>query len=384
MQIAIISPTSPPLNSSHGILGGAETYVFNLAKGLAANNQQVTLITVSEESLENKITKNFKIKYLKKTKLLSSSVYDSNSAEILQELRCNKYDLVHVNQLNAGLSVLSCTIAKLEKTPTFLTDHGGGSPFLSMVPHFSAKFPDHFMAVSQYSLDFLRGLAPTKQSFVIYGGIDSENFQPNIDFSDIRVSLGLAGFHVILYVGKVTPHKGIEVLIKAFEYLPKNTKLLVVGPSRVPSYLAFLKSLANRICPGRLIITGGVPDKLLPKFYNACDVFVLPSVYVDYLGHKYHFPELLGLVKFEAMACGKPVVVSNVGGLPEQVINGKNGFVFDAGNYKQLAFIINALLNNDEIRRAMGHAGSNLVKEKFTWNNVAKNTVHSYESVLRN
>ena len=141
-------------------------------------------------------------------------------------------------------------------------------------------------------------------------------------------------------------------------------------------------NLANKICPKRVLFTGIVSTNMLPKFYNACDIFVLPSVYHDYSGNYHRFSELLGLVKFEAMACGKPVVVSDVGGLPEQITNGKNGYVAKAGNEFQLAKAINNLLADDTLRKIMGRAGLELVQRKFTWHNIAKHVIQCYKSAI--
>lgn len=380
----MISPTVPPSDSSKGIFGGAETYALSLAKHLAKQNQDVTLLTMSYENRRELINENLSLVGLKTQRFISSNIYDLCSLKIINEIKNNDYDLLHVHQLNTSLSVLSCAIARIQKIPSFLTDHGGGSPFLSVMPQISAKFPNYFMAVSKYSLKWLQSLCSFKESFVIYGGINTEIFSPLKNYGDIVNIFDLSGFNVILYVGKINPHKGIDVLIKSFKFLPKNTKLLIVGPVRVVRYLAFLKSLARKICPGRILIVGSVSDLVLSKFYNSCDILVLPSVHTDYKGRSYRFPELLGLVKFEAMACAKPVIVTNVGGLPEYVINFKNGFVVAEGDEKQLAYRINLLLSDDKARRRMGYTGFKLVQEKFTWENIAKNVITYYKTALKN
>lgn len=104
------------------------------------------------------------------------------------------------------------------------------------------------------------------------------------------------------------------------------------------------------------------------------------SVNHDCFGHHYNFPELLGLVKLEAMACGKPVVVSNVGGLPELIINGTHGYIVKEGSELELAKAINAILVNDELRKEMGQNALKLMQTRFSWRKVAERIIEFYKS----
>ncbi|MGA2385899.1 MAG: glycosyltransferase family 4 protein [Candidatus Bathyarchaeia archaeon] len=380
IRIAIVSPNAPPLNVFKGLLGGGETFAVSIARQLADLKHEVTFLTVSKNSGSYYVNEKLNFRYMKSS-VWSTGKDDISSLQIFQDLK--KYDVVHVQQLCMSLTLSACFASKMQKIPTFLTDHAGGSLFLYAMPQFCAKFPNYFLPISEYSSRWLQSLSPSTKSTVVYGGVNPEVFHPNYDYSDINKRLDLDGYRVILFVGRVAPHKGIEVLIKAFRYLPPKSKLLIVGPIRDSRYMAFLQETAKKFCPGRMLVLGAVPEEDLPKYYNACDVFVLPSVYTDYLGHYHRFPELLGLVKFEAMACSKPVIVSNVGGLPEQVINGENGFVVASGNEEQLAYAINKVLADDKHKRRMGANGLRLVQEKFTWKMTAKRILHSYESALK-
>jgi glycosyltransferase involved in cell wall biosynthesis len=380
MQIAMVSPNVPPIHSTAGIIGGAETYAMNLSIELAKLNHSVTLITASRNAGEYRLNKNLEIKCLKTNRIFSSNIQDSFSAHIIKELTADSYDIIHVHQLFTRFNIFSCAVSRIRKIPCFLTDHGGGSTFCAAVPSLCAKFPNFFIAVSDFSLRWLHYFAPSKKSFIAYGGVDTNVFHMNYSVDDLRQRLELEGYNVLLYVGRVSPHKGIEVLIRALRHLPFNTKLLVVGPIGDQRYIDYLKRLAHKISPERVLFTGFVETQMLPRFYNLCDVFVLPSVYYDYLGHYHRFPELLGLVKFEAMACGKPVVVSNVGGLPEQIINGKHGYIVKERSEHELAKAIGNLLADDRIRKEMGYRGSELIQTRFTWHTIAKKAIQFYKS----
>ena len=95
------------------------------------------------------------------------------------------------------------------------------------------------------------------------------------------------------------PGKGFDTLIRAFRFLPQNTKLLIAGPVHDLAYYEYLRSMAGETCPGKVLFLGVVSVEDLPKLYNLCDVFVQPSLYYDYLGRYHPSSELLGLSKLE-------------------------------------------------------------------------------------
>jgi glycosyltransferase involved in cell wall biosynthesis len=98
---------------------------------------------------------------------------------------------------------------------------------------------------------------------------------------------------------------------------------------------------------------------------------VFPSIY-----------EAFGIVLLEAMACGKPVVASNVGGIPFVVEEGKTGLLFESGNVEDLADKIVTILKDEELREKMGEAGRERAKE-FTWDKIAERTVEVYKEILK-
>jgi glycosyltransferase involved in cell wall biosynthesis len=98
---------------------------------------------------------------------------------------------------------------------------------------------------------------------------------------------------------------------------------------------------------------------------------VFPSIY-----------EPFGIVLLEAMACGKPVVASNVGGIPFVVEEGKTGLLFESGNVEDLADKIMTILENEELGEKMGEAGRERAKE-FTWDKIAERTVEVYKEILK-
>lgn len=375
MKIALVSP--------FGILGGAESYSLNLAKALSKLNNSVTLYINSDKTSEHSSSN-------LKTRCVQSKVYSFDSGDpisvaLVKELLSENYDVVHAHQMNSFFNLTSSFSGWIKGIPTILTDHGGGWR-LAAFPHITANFPKAFAAVSDFSLSQMLRFAPRKRKFsrVVYGGVNTDIFQPTQKNYKLKDGLGLGDNRTILCLGRVLPHKGVDVVVKALRLLPSDTELLVVGQIYDLEYIRYLKALASKYCKGRVHFIGAVSDDNLPKYYNLCDVFVQPSVYFDYRGNYHRLPELLGLAKLEAMACAKPVVVSRVGGLPEKIIEGMNGYIFEPGNHEQLANYVNILLSDEALRKKVGTNSLVTIQSDLTWEKIAKRNLEFYEFLLKN
>jgi len=175
----------------------------------------------------------------------------------------------------------------------------------------------------------------------------------------------------VMFSGTITPRKGVEYLVKAAEILKENNVLfLIVGNTNLD------REYANKVIEYakqrnlKVRFTGFVPYEDLRALYSACDVFVLPSL-----------EEGFGVVLTEALASGKPLVGSNVGGIPAQIKDGWNGFLVEPGNEKQLAEKIRYLIDNPEEREKMGKNSRKLAREEFDWEKIAERYLKVYEEV---
>jgi len=168
---------------------------------------------------------------------------------------------------------------------------------------------------------------------------------------------------------------GVEYLIRAFKIIVEKypslpLKLLIVGGGSLEGYLRKLtKELGIE---SRTIFTGRIPFDEVPKYHNMITIFVALSE-----------SESFGVAVVEAMACGKPVVVSNVGGLPEIVENNVTGFVVPPRDVKEAAKAIEKLVLDDKLRTQMGKAGMRRVKKLYDWNENVKQMIELYEKVLK-
>jgi glycosyltransferase involved in cell wall biosynthesis len=125
-----------------------------------------------------------------------------------------------------------------------------------------------------------------------------------------------------------------------------------------------------------VIFTGSIPLHELYDYYAACDVFLMPSRRLPADG--------LNVTVVEAMACGRPIVASNVGGNELVVFDGENGFLHDEDDHQQLAKKVLALLNDDMLAERMGKISRSLVEEKFNWQAIAKHYIEKYSGISQN
>ena len=207
---------------------------------------------------------------------------------------------------------------------------------------------------------------------VVPAGVDTELFRPQNKI-EARRALGLTEKKVILYVGRLEPLKGVDILIDAFSRLADlaEARLLIVG-GRLGSdrELKRLRSFAEQLgIADRVTFTGAVKQTELPNYYSAADVFALPSYY-----------ESFGLVALEAMACGTPVVVSRVGGLKTFVKHGESGYLIPWRCPEPFAQRLDMLLANPGLRNSLG-AAARARALKMSWGVVADEMLGFYSDV---
>jgi 1,2-diacylglycerol 3-alpha-glucosyltransferase len=186
--------------------------------------------------------------------------------------------------------------------------------FFRFFANYTAKKADYAVSISKFLRDKLKkeiGL----NSKVIYNSIDKKRFHPGIDGAKVRKKYGIKDKDpVLLYVGRISPHKGIDLLIKSFNLILKenpNAKLLIVGKQTFDDYTEELKRLARKINEKVIIFTDFISDKELPYYYATCNVYTTATLWEGY-----------DLPVVEAQACGKPVVAFDLCSHPEVVKNG--------------------------------------------------------------
>jgi len=238
-----------------------------------------------------------------------------------------------------------------------------------------ARSADAIIVASEHEralLSSLYGVDPARVR-VVPCGVDLDLFTP-MDKEVARRRLQLRdGERIILFVGRIEPLKGIDVLIGAAAQLHENENfrvLIVGGDARAADEVAQLRSLAERLgVDHHIAFVGAVEHHELPLYYNAADVCVVPSYY-----------ESFGLVAIESMACGTPVVASRVGGLASTVRHGETGYLVSWRCPEPFAERLELLLDNDELRASFGRAAREAV-ERFRWANVTDAVASVYDDL---
>ena len=188
--------------------------------------------------------------------------------------------------------------------------------------------------------------------------------------SHVKERLGVKGF-MVFTAARLAHVKGLETLIKAVPHILKEKPdvffiLAGDGPLRKD-----LEKLAEELHVERHVIFLGFRDDV-ERFMAACDVVVLPSVY-----------EPFGMPIAEAGACRKPIIVSNVGGLPEIVKDGATGFIVPPGDHVRLAEAILKLLKNPEMMERIGEAGYRQVEALFTPKAIGMLFLYEYMNLVK-
>lgn len=175
----------------------------------------------------------------------------------------------------------------------------------------------------------------------------------------------------VLYIGGFSPRKNVSSLITAFSKIHKNLEkdydLVIVGANKDDS--ALLKQLSQNLdISSNIKFTGFVPEDLLPIFYNACDVFVYPSLY-----------EGFGLPPLEAMSCGTPVITSDISSIPEVV--GDGGILINPFDMENLMYSLEALLNDESIQEELSAKALERASN-FSWEKTSEKTVEAYKKIM--
>ncbi len=390
MKVAFITFEYPPF-----LKGGAGNYAHNLTRELAKLGHEIHVITprvgaCARESFEEGVFLH-RVDFINRPFLEVLSLWLSlrKNFSSLQK-QAGGFDIVHDN----GLSGFSLS-RKAVSAPRVVTIHhlarttlktlGGGlvsrlknirgesgiSPFIEP---FCIRRADQIVAVSQFTRQDIIDVfgIPASRIEVIYHGVHLDDFVfPEKAGSTLRDTLGITSQPMILFVGNLSPRKGVDTLLKALPSVLReiDVKLVLAGDWNQLPYQQLARTLG---ISDKVLFLGRVPDDKLRLLYASCDLFVLPSRL-----------EGLGIVILEAMAAGKPIVASNVGGIPELIESGHNGILVEAGNEGALASAMIKVLNDRSLARAMGQNNIQKVRQLYSWDIAARKTEHLYRELIK-
>lgn len=403
MRICLVTREYPAL----GTHGGIGTYTQNLVGGLAARGHDVTVIARAEEptppfteavgggrvqveaitAAERWRLPAFNRHVGMTMRALPFAVEAARRFTELDQRR--PFDVVEVPEyqgwgLGVALAATCATVVRLH-THTRLVRRLNDVPvdldtrLASWLESLTIQSGDRVLANSaalagQARRDFR---VPSERLGVLPLGIDTERFAPQ-DPQWLRAKLGVGSdVPIVLYVGRLERRKGVETLIEAFGRLREaraDARLVMAGFSTDtgPDRQGLLEVLRERalalgVADG-VHFMGHVPYELLPRYYSGCDLFLAPSLY-----------EPFGMIYLEAMACGKPVVGCDAGGVPEIIQHARNGFLVPPGDAAALGATLVELLQYPSWRDRVGEAARAHVLAHFSLGVIASRTEACYE-----
>jgi glycosyltransferase involved in cell wall biosynthesis len=288
------------------------------------------------------------------------------------------FDIIHFHELPFGRSLpyalrlytKGCNLVishhyNLETTNYFPMNHRMGKGYYHFFFKRSYKIWKRIIVNSKYMLgDLARYSNCTSKAVVIPNGVNPREFQ-------VESATALQGDPAFLFIGHLEWHKGLDILLRAFSDLLKiqgcqKAHLHLVGSGSMEARcreIVFEKKLEEKVH-----FWGSQSRRFIPSLLKGCDIFILPSRH-----------EASPIVLLEAMAAGKPIVSTNVGGIPETLKNGRNALLVRP-EHTELVRAMNCLTENADLKRRFSN--NNIVDvQMFSWSNISKEYVRLYKSV---
>jgi glycosyltransferase involved in cell wall biosynthesis len=379
VRVAHVTSTFVP-----NFFGGREVYVLKLSEALAANGVNVSVLTgdtcnrPQEEVVDDRIrVLRLPMHCLKPVPHVSAPypLIPSLSKYLVREAPdiIHAHDYYYVSSFNAEL------LSLLRRRPFVLTIHGffhrelGTRALRVLLDLFfgrlELRLASRIICVSNVvRRSFLNLGLPEGNVMTIYPGVDIDFYAPvEVEQSDFRP--------LILSVGRVIRRKGIQFLIRAVGELSKShpkIRAMIVGPDG--GYRGALEEIVEKeSLSSKIRFLGPLPEEELREQMAEADMFVLPSL-------EEQMPEAM----LRAMAMGKPVVASNVGGVPEAIHDGTNGLLVEPGEVTALTQAIDKLIGDQKLATQVGRAARVTAVEKFSLRTLGVKMTDVYADLLNN
>ncbi len=299
----------------------------------------------------------------------------------------NDIDVYHAHNFHHFLPEYGLALTNLRREgdiPTYLTIHEVWSEFICKDLLQRTEW-DNIITVSEHTHTELMKQAPhIDNARLIYHGIDTDDlFTPQNRNPKWADRLDLHDRPTIIHPARMLPWKGVIYSVEAMATIRErypDAVLIVTDTEDIVDWIDELKGYKEEVL-GLIdeldlednIITQPFPYLELPWVYNECDIVIYPTI----------GEEPFGLVPVEAMACGKPTVVSRSGGLPESVVDGETGYIIEKEDTDALIDRLDTLLEDEQLREEMGEAGRTRACEVFTCERMACEVLETYDVPTR-
>jgi len=360
-----------------------------LCRELTKRGHEVTVITTAQPRREYEMLKENQIG--KKTEMYEGfaikripSMLKIRDIQIspgfFKALFNEEFDIIHAHEFFSPSAFYSSLVSLMKHTPFVITQHNDQLPisFINKslynadactIGKLSLKQAKKIIALTSISKKHLSLFgAENSKIQIIPNAVDTTKFKPT-EQNLLKERWNLSS-PIILYVGRFSEVKGIRILLKAFPAVLKaipEVKLVLVGGGPLESEI---KSYEKQFS-GHIFCLTFVPNDIMPQIYPGCDVVALPSL-----------EERFGNVTLEAMACGKPVVGSGIGGMLDTIEHEKTGLHVQPGNNQQLSESLIRVLKNDDFRKELGLNARKKALTEYSSNVVIQKVEELYKDAL--
>ncbi len=375
------------------IIGGVETHLTILLPQLVALGHKVSLLTGSVEGSSGKYkyegveiyrTPIMDLNWLSKRGLngLEEEIEDTFSS-FLKE---SHPDVIHVHNMHyfsqAHIRTLE-RLSKERKVPLILTAHNVWDDILFLELTHKIDWAQ-IIAVSHFIKKEIIGIGiGDRKITVVHHGVDQEKFIPGVDTEEILTKYPqLKGRKVIFHPARIGLAKGCDISIKAMSTVRQkhpDVILVLAGSKNIIDWqdtqqkdIAYLVSLIKHFGMEDSVLIDMYSLDQVKELYEVSDVCLYPS----------SAPEPFGLTMLEAMAMAKPMIVTNMGGMPEIIKDGINGFVIPVRDFEAMAAKICQLLDDVKLKERFGYTGREIVESQYTKKKVTQDTLAVYRKVL--
>lgn len=420
MKVAFVQQPISPMSTKNQ-KGSIEIWIYEIARQMAKHHEVIVYSKANKSDKAVEISEGVQYKHIKSNPI--DELFACNSGSIDRLLRnvflkskrplyiSDLYYLSYALLIAKSLKSEQCDVVHLHNFPQMVSIIRFFNPKIKIVLEMHCEWltqlnrkmierhlkkADLIIGVSDYITDKIRIRFPefSHRCKTLINGVDTAVFTNERQLHDSTKE----ATKQLLFVGRVSPEKGVHVLLDAFRQVLKHypqAHLTVVGPKASMSadflarlsddsftkqlaqfhtidYMSYLDSKISNDLSSRITFTGSIPHRLLNEYYRSADIVILPSV----------CNEPCALPLFETMASGIPVIASRGGGTPEVIINGENGLLVKRNDVSGLAEAILTLISDETLTELMGIAGRKRAVQLFSWEQTVAKLIKLYKNML--
>jgi len=394
-KVCFISPEYLPLS------GGTGAYVYYLSNELMKHGYSVCIVTGYSQAGDIRVNEKLSVFFLRtsKTPIVKSFMFAGSSLRKLNRVRDSvNVDITHANlplvpnfavPPNFGKTLISTVhstwkgeaeairgepYSRLNPNEKFMVSFNW---FLRIFEENMLKRSNKIIAVSDFTRRELHQYYKVREDKirVIHNGVDTKKFQPASDKRKAKQELDFNPDDIaILSVGRLYARKGLFTLIESMPAVVRKfprAKFIISGKGQSDEMKKLVAHAQKLGVIDNIVFTGYYPDRKLPRLYQAADVFAFSTFY-----------ENLPFAVLEALSTGLPVVTTSVGGIPEMIDDGRNGFLVQPFNTHELSDRILYYLEHPSAAAEMALMARKVIEERFDWRLIVKKVLAVYDEAL--